>query len=218
MDSSINIIASDSFATKEQVDSLFKSVNEERNTSCANSFVSSMKTVGLCLMFSHGTMRASDENLDLSVLENHIIVNHNEPIIDFIHDISTDLKYDFSFVNKVSRDDIKKEIISLLSLNVNWDGYGAIPLESESAFNALKFIDNLTERNIQALTDYNLNTNGTVSFEWEINDLITNIEIGNKQMMIYSSKDFVLFYSKDNVHTSSENIEDFNNYLTDFLG
>jgi len=93
-----------------------------------------------------------------------------------------DQPFKFNF----SRQELIKEIISFKSLEQSWDGFNALPLQVESAFNAIYLIDFIGEKNIKKLAEIYPNPNGTISFRW-LNEFGINIslEVGNKSMSYY---------------------------------
>ena len=99
---------------------------------------------------------------------------------------------------KVAKKDLIKEIISFESLKLNWDGYGAYPLEVESAANAIELINFLAVDVYSQIDQIYPNPNGTISIVWsnKFNEEVS-IEIGNKTMSYYvqiCSKE-ILFYN-----------------------
>lgn len=85
-----------------------------------------------------------------------------------------------------TKKDIITSIISFKFLQQNWDGYGAIPLEVESASNAIELISFLSQNSLDRLSDSYPNPNGTISFQWE-NECseIISLEIGNNTFSYY---------------------------------
>lgn len=94
-------------------------------------------------------------------------------------------------VNKISKinfskREIIKNILSFKSLNNNWDGYNAIPLEVESASNAIFLVNELGENNMEKIDDFYPNTHGTLTFEWinELNEKLF-VEVGNDKFSFF---------------------------------
>ncbi len=91
-------------------------------------------------------------------------------------------------INKInfSKREIIKNILSFKSLNNNWDGYNAIPLEIESAGNAIFLVNELGEKNIEKIDDFYPNTHGTLTFEWinELNEKLF-VEVGNDKFSFF---------------------------------
>jgi hypothetical protein len=91
-----------------------------------------------------------------------------------------------SDISNFSKKDLIREIISFKALKQSWDGYNALPLEVESALNAIQLIEYIGEKSISRLEEIFPNPNGTVSFRWA-NEFGVNIslEVGNKTMSYY---------------------------------
>lgn len=98
--------------------------------------------------------------------------------------------YELSKLTKHKGPAIKKEIIDKIiafsSLNKNWDGYGAFPLEVKSASNAVQFIYLLNDRIIEKISDVYPTPNGTVLCVWEndANERVS-LEFGNNTLAYY---------------------------------
>jgi hypothetical protein len=88
-------------------------------------------------------------------------------------------------LSEVKKDVIDK-IIAFRSLNENWDGYGALPLEVKSASSAIQFILLLNDRIIEKINDVYPTPNGTVSLVWENekNERLA-LEVGNNTLSYY---------------------------------
>jgi hypothetical protein len=115
----------------------------------------------------------------ISIVENYV-TDINNPLTYYIQEL------DKVFLHEVSRKNVILEILSFKSLINNWDGYSALPLEVESANNAIKFISVLSERLLNKISNYYPNTHGTVTLELENDrDEIISIEIGNRKMSYY---------------------------------
>ena len=86
------------------------------------------------------------------------------------------------------RDEVIKEIVSFVSLNHSWDGHGALPLEVESAANAIVFTNQLSDNVLlDKLVHLYPNPHGTISFDWENeSDEIISLEIGNSSFSYYT--------------------------------
>lgn len=106
----------------------------------------------------------------------------------------------------INKDELIKEILSFKSLNNNWDGYGAHPLQINSAFNALKLIDLLENSIVAKIDDIYPNPNGTVSFMWKntIDERIS-LEVGNQTISYYvkSNNNETLFFNKISINDES---------------
>lgn len=90
------------------------------------------------------------------------------------------------YQKSISKKDLIKDILSFGYLKLNWDGYGAIPLEVETAANAIEFINLLPEKIYSKIEQVYPNPNGTLSCMWSnnFNEEIA-IEIGNNTMAYY---------------------------------
>lgn len=84
------------------------------------------------------------------------------------------------------RKDVIDKIIAFKSLNENWDGYGAFPLEVKSASSAIQFILLLNDRIVEKISDVSPTPNGTVSLVWEndVNERLA-LEVGNNTLSYY---------------------------------
>jgi hypothetical protein len=93
---------------------------------------------------------------------------------------------DYITYTSFKRNEIVKEIISFVSLNQDWDGYGALPLQVESAANAILITNQLTDSDLLKISAVYPNPHGTITFDWE-NDLAERIslEVGNTSFSYY---------------------------------
>jgi hypothetical protein len=92
--------------------------------------------------------------------------------------------------NTLTKQNLFKEICSFKSLINNWDGYGAIPLEIESAANAIFLISSMRENISGSIENIFPNPNGTLSIMWvNSHDETISLEIGNKTMSYYVATD-----------------------------
>ncbi|MEI9958655.1 MAG: hypothetical protein WDM90_20630 [Ferruginibacter sp.] len=116
-----------------------------------------------------------------------------------------------------TRKELIKEILSFKSLNESWDGFGAVPLEVDSAANVLELIDLMDDKITSRIDQIYPNPQGTISIEWN-NDLDETVfvEIGNNTMSYYAQligQDVQFF---NNVHindTEAKRITDFISFL-----
>jgi len=105
----------------------------------------------------------------------------NEPIASYL-----DVLNNFILKKYYSKQDLIIEILSFKSLNNNWDGYGSIPLEIESASNVLLLLDLIGEDGFCKLNEFFSNPNGTISLIWSNNsNEIISLEVGNETMSYY---------------------------------
>lgn len=107
--------------------------------------------------------------------------NINAPLSQFSKEIA-----ELTTQKKVSRKTIIKEIVSFEALKLNWDGYGAYPLEVESAANALELMHLWNKNVYECIDEVYPNPNGTISISWvnKLNEKLC-LEIGNKSMSYY---------------------------------
>ncbi|MFN8257703.1 MAG: hypothetical protein U0W24_18555 [Bacteroidales bacterium] len=114
------------------------------------------------------------------------------PISQFLNEVN-----EICSVPKFFKKEIIKEILSFKSLNNNWDGFDAIPLEIESATNAIMLLDLIGEQSFNKINEFFPNPNGTISFIWSNDsDEIISLEIGNSLMSYYvelNSKETVFY-------------------------
>jgi hypothetical protein len=90
-------------------------------------------------------------------------------------------------IQKHTKQKLFKEICSFKSLNNNWDGYGAIPLEIESAANAIYLISSLSNYIFESIDKIFPNPHGTISIMWgNSNNETVSLEIGNNDMSYYA--------------------------------
>ena len=82
--------------------------------------------------------------------------------------------------------ELVSEILSFKSLENNWDGFGTIPLEVESAVNVITLIDLIGENLSCTIGEIFPNPNGTISLIWnnQSNETIS-IEVGNGSLSFY---------------------------------
>ena len=79
-----------------------------------------------------------------------------------------------------TKDNFIEEILSLKSLNNNWDGYGAIPTEVKCASNAISLASKLPDSIVSNISEIFPNPTGTITIEWENNSHERLVaEIGN---------------------------------------
>lgn len=84
------------------------------------------------------------------------------------------------------RNQIVKEIISFVSLNLDWDGYSALPLEVESAANAILITNHLSDSALSKIFALYPNPHGTITIDWENNSgEIISLEVGNTSFSYY---------------------------------
>lgn len=111
-------------------------------------------------------------------------------------------------IDRFPKNEIIKEILSYKALNNNWDGYGAIPAEIESATNAILLIDLIGESIFSLVNEFYPNPNGTISFEWVNNsNEIFSLEVGNESMsyFIKLASQEPIFYNNKPVNAEEAN-------------
>lgn len=111
-------------------------------------------------------------------------------------------------IDRFPKNEIIKEILSYKALNNNWDGYGAIPTEIESATNAILLIDLIGESIFTLVNEFYPNPNGTISFEWVNNsNEIFSLEVGNESMsyFIKLASQKPIFYDNKPVNAEEAN-------------
>lgn len=107
--------------------------------------------------------------------------NISVPLFNYVNEIQEKI-----FQRKYSKRGLLKEICSFKALNNNWDGYGSLPLEVESAANAMELIELLGEDIYSTIDRIFPNPNGTISIIWsnDINETVS-LELGNKTFSYY---------------------------------
>jgi hypothetical protein len=149
---------------------------------------------------------SSEKKLETVLLEYKTQVEL--PTSHYLKEINSIQKYRFTKKALIS------EILSFKFLKVNWDGYGAIPLEIGSAVNSITFINSVEDKTISMLSDILPNPNGTITFIWENNsDEIMSLEIGNKTFSYYFSllNNETIFVN--NVTIDKKNISKIENFI-----
>lgn len=95
-----------------------------------------------------------------------------------------------NYINKnhISKYNIIESILSFKSLNHNWDGFKAIPLEVKCATNAILLLDLVGDDTFCSVKDFYPNPNGTITFEWyNQEDESVFLEVGNNTFSYYVS-------------------------------
>lgn len=116
----------------------------------------------------------------------------NTPIAAYIEEVNS-----ISIKQNYTKREVISEILSFKSLSLNWDGFGAYPLEVESASNALYLMDLIGESVFCAVDELYPNPHGTISLIWyNKGGECVSVEVGNKELSYYvklSSKDTQYF-------------------------
>lgn len=171
-----------------ELDYLFsKNQFDSTNTEAAKLFENNNKTkvalivaTGLVSLTPNLSLRAEikiqkENRLSIENYEENVSIN------DYLKDIN-------SIIIKKNYDkkDILKKIFSFKMLNENWDGFGAYPLEAETAANAIELLDMIGEELFSKVNDIYPNPNGTLTFEWNNNaGEIFALEIGNNEVSYF---------------------------------
>lgn len=145
---------------------------------------------------SNFQLTESCENIvDIQSYNNNIEI----PINQYINQVNQIFN-----TKRYSKMEIVKDIISYRCLTEKWDGYSALPLEVESASNAILLLDLVGDKFTSKLIEFFPNTNGTLSFLWE-NDSKESIslEVGNKDVSY-----FVELNSQEPLFFNNVNIND----------
>lgn len=104
----------------------------------------------------------------------------NKDIVNYLDKINSASK------RKITKQSLLLEILSFKSLNENWDGYGAYPLEVESATKSILLMEKIGENVFCSVDNFYPNPNGTISFEWENNEgELISLEVGNETFSYY---------------------------------
>ena len=160
--------------------------------------------IGATLIPSIQSIQANNIELIDTATKNCLTIttNYNKtisiPFTKYIDDINV-------VTNKsTTKHSIIRNILSFKSLNQSWDGYNAIPLEIDSATNAIQLIDLIGENLFCKINDYYPNPNGTITLEWtnKLNEKIS-VEVGNNSYSYFvnlSSKE-VQFFNGQNINS-----------------
>ena len=159
----------------------------------------------------------AEANPNIFFNDNNIITESY--IENYAKIIDTPLSEYISEINKItkiktSKRELFAKIISFVSLKNNWDGYGAIPLETMSSINTNEIINQLPENQIEQIDEIGPNPNGTLSISWINNsDEEISVEIGNFVFSYY-----VKFNSQSPIFVDNAKIN-YNeiNKLSDFV-
>jgi len=131
----------------------------------------------------------------------------NEGLVKYINNINVISK------RKISKHSLVKNILSYKSLTESWDGYGAIPLEIDSATNSIQLLDLIGENIFCTVSDFYPNPNGTITFEWENSENeIVSLEVGNNTFSYFvemASLDIMFFNNKSINATEAKKLSEF---------
>lgn len=180
----LDVICEDRIQEFESTES--KSSNEFIKNN-KNSLLTFMLT-GSCLLIPCTEVSSHSIKIELKDISQNFI----KKSVDYDKSINQSFKTfwnridKISNINKLNKKDIVKSILSFKSLNNNWDGYSSLPLEIESASNALSLIDLVGENLFCTINDFYPNPSGTISMIWKNNsNEIVSLEVGNKTMSYY---------------------------------
>lgn len=154
-------------------------------------------------------VQASQTNYDLNISQEYKVesLKNSEYITSEISSYVKNLK-EIS-TKKRTKFQIIEEILSFKSLQNSWDGFGARPLGIKCAANALKILDNIGDNELDKISDFYPNPNGTISYEWEnINNEIISLEIGKDTFSYYVSFNSVetKYFNKQKFESGDINI------------
>jgi hypothetical protein len=76
-----------------------------------------------------------------------------------------------------------RQLEEISNLGVDWDGYGALPLEKQSVLNTRKILEMMPKE--FPVPDLTPNPNGTISLDWEISNIVISVEIGNSKFSAF---------------------------------
>lgn len=145
--------------------------------------------------------QASAESIQITEASNNHIFLSSE----YGKDISDGYVKFVDQINNISKITLSKrslvrEILSFKALCHNWDGYGALPLEVESAANSIHLIDLIGENAFCTVREFYPNPHGTITFEWDNTESeIVSVEVGNESFSYFvemASKEVQYFNNK----------------------
>ena len=124
----------------------------------------------------------------------------NSPLLNYYENLSQKV-----YLKKNTKKELIRDIVSFRSLQENWDGFGALPLEVESAAHAIELIDLLGSDAYGHIDEIFPNPHGTLSILWINNSgEKLSLEIGNSSFSYY-----VEFISKDTEYFNNKVANDF---------
>lgn len=194
----------------------------ETSTECAefitkrnNNILLKCIVSGTILFATPTSIRA--ENISLSEnIQNldHYLQSYNDcielPFNQYLKGVN-----EIASVSNLNNKDIIKDIISFKALTNKWDGYGALPLEVESATNAILLMHLVGDLFSKRLKDFYPNPYGTISFNWENESEETiSLEIGNMQMSYYVELNSSEVVYRNNIDINAKEASK----LSDFIG
>jgi hypothetical protein len=108
--------------------------------------------------------------------------------------------------------EIKEIIKTYTELEENWDGYGAIPLTSESMTNSYLILDALE---IEP-DDCYPNPHGTISLEYTKNKTFLSVEIGSNAFSYYTKNGEYINY-QNSKEFNDKNLKEIKYYLNEIF-
>ncbi len=148
-----------------------------------------------------------DNNITEHYIENYA-KTVDIPLSEYLSEINNITK------TKTNRRELFAKIISYVSLQNNWDGYGAIPLETISSINTNEIINQLPVNQVEQIEEIGPNPNGTLTISWINNsDEEISVEIGNFVFSYYVKFNSQLPVFVDNAKINYNEI----NKLSDFV-
>jgi hypothetical protein len=132
------------------------------------------------------------------------------------HLLSGNVTSNVIFINNPYETTLSK-LEEFISLNKNWDGYGAMAVTIKAGDNAKKFLTCLNDIQIENIFDVFPNPHGTITFEWE-NKLgeKLSLDIGENNysyFITYLNKNPKLFDGKDIFSSIREITSEINNMV-----
>lgn len=116
---------------------------------------------------------------------------------------------------KTTKKELFSKIISFVSLKNNWDGYGAIPLETKSSINAFEIINQLPNKLVEQIEDIGPNSNGTITIDWINNsNEEVSVEIGNSVFSYYVKFNSQPLIFVDNIEINNNQINKLSNFVS----
>jgi hypothetical protein len=201
--------------TLDEIEDFSGNILEQSKINCSiglknNVFLTSLVIGASLITTSH--VSAKSFEIETTAKEGIRIIkeyneNINESLVDYINIINSISK------RNISKTSLLKNILSFKSLTESWDGFGAIPLEIESATNSIQLLDLIGEDIFCTLNNFYPNPNGTISFEWEnLENEIISLEVGNKTFSYFvemSSKDVMFFNNRSINAKDAEKLSEF---------
>lgn len=179
------------------IEDVYNPTKENKGTGLRANFLLTSLLIGSSLVVNANDFNKNHvyETIACSQIENSKILS--EDINTYIEKITHFSK------NNINKSHLIENILSFKSLNNNWDGFGAIPLEVKSTTNALMLLDLVGEEVFCSVKDFYPNPNGTITFEWNNEqDESIFLEVGNNTFSYYVSLSSIetKYFNKQNVN------------------